>query len=318
MNWNKTNIQFLQQKQSTHFLLWQKAISLFVLFGLFLTVSTAQPTLQFQNFTQKHGLASNDVVCIHQDHLGFIWIGTENGLNRFDGKHFLTFRFDPEDPETLNDNWIWTLFEDSRYNLWIGTQRGLNRLNRKTGKIERIPLIKEGRPVIDIVKDLIEDPSGNLWITTATSGLFQVKPSDNKSPLKAIHFAYNETFTNTKESIRIYNLVTATSNELWISTSAGLDQLFISTGKITRYPFPDRVGLYDGETVIMPGILSDDGKIFIGSDNQFYVLDLTDDSPRLTQIKTIDSSIAPEKVWISSLILDSPGILLYASSTPCQ
>ena len=75
---------------------WQRASGLFALLCFWSWGGLTQTTLNFQNFTQKEGLSSNYILSICQDHQGFMWIGTENGLNRFDGRHFLSLRFDPE------------------------------------------------------------------------------------------------------------------------------------------------------------------------------------------------------------------------------
>ena len=78
---------------------WQSRFCVLTVLNVWLLSIAAQPSLRFQNFTQKDGLSSNYILSIQQDHQGFIWVGTENGLNRLDGKNVLQFRFDPEDPE---------------------------------------------------------------------------------------------------------------------------------------------------------------------------------------------------------------------------
>ena len=145
-------------------------IACFLLCSLF-GVLYAQPALQFQNFTQSEGLASDYVICILEAYHGFIWIGTENGLNRFDGKHFLRFSSNPEDSTTLDDNWVTEGFDDRHHNPWVGTRYGVHRLDRETGNVTRIPLIKDQQKGHILVNDITEDPQGNIWINSPEEGL---------------------------------------------------------------------------------------------------------------------------------------------------
>src|SRR5690606_16777097 len=71
----------------------------------------AQENFKFTRITRQGGLANDAILSLIQDDQGFLWIGTENGLNRYDGQHFLTFRFDPRDAESLSGNSIYALFE---------------------------------------------------------------------------------------------------------------------------------------------------------------------------------------------------------------
>lgn len=267
--------------------------------------SWSQSTLQFQNFTQRDGLASNYVLSICQDYQGLIWIGTENGLNRFDGQQFVSFRFDPEDSQTLNNNWVITIIEDSHQNLWFGTEKGLNKLDRANGRIERIPLIREGKQIPDIVKDIFEDSSGELWIVTGENGLFRL----NRSKKQAEHFYYGQLFLNANESLRIFNLVHATENELWVATSAGIDRLEKTSKKISTYPFPDQDGLYKGEYSLIPGLSTTTGQIFAALEDKVYTLDTEAAIPQMTVFEVESSASKLGKPFTRSLLLDANGML---------
>lgn len=193
-----------------------------------LTVS-AQEALEFQQFTQADGLASDFVFQLHQDREGFIWIGTENGLNRFDGKHFLTFRSDPEDEATLDDNWILKLFEDSEGHLWIATLKGLNVLDKSTGSIQRIPLPTGYRwPFDDFTLETHQDHLGKRWVigpvfNEATQDisreLFQIVPNSASKKCWELHHIFSvddwiEEHNLPPISIPLY----VTSEYLWYRT----------------------------------------------------------------------------------------------------
>src|ERR1700732_3831763 len=85
-------------------------------------------TFKFKNLSTTQGLSINNATCILQDQKGFIWIGTRDGLNKYDGYKFTIYRNNPEDPASISGNYIWNMIEDKQGNLWIGTvDGGLNK-----------------------------------------------------------------------------------------------------------------------------------------------------------------------------------------------
>lgn len=264
-----------------------------------------QEQLHFQNFTQKDGLASNYILSICQDYMGFIWIGTENGLNRFDGQRFLAFRFNPEDSLSLDDNWIRTIFEDNRRRLWIGTEAGLNRLNRSSGRIERIPLFKGGQQVSDVIKNLFEDPEGTIWVITANKGLFRI----TKTASEARHFDFDPPMPETAENLRLFNIIHATKENVWISSSAGFVRLHLASKTSDFFSFPDYFKIYRGEYGLMPGLLTNDGKIFAALEDKVYTLDTQVATPKVSVFEVESSSSKNNKPFTRSLLFDANGVL---------
>src|SRR5882724_12218589 len=82
----------------------------------------------------EQGLSNNAVRCIYQDHKGFMWFGTYDGLNRYDGHDFKVFRNRFNDSTSLINNWIYTINEDHNNNLWVGTRNGVSVYNNLSGK----------------------------------------------------------------------------------------------------------------------------------------------------------------------------------------
>ncbi|HQJ46663.1 MAG TPA: two-component regulator propeller domain-containing protein, partial [Ignavibacteriaceae bacterium] len=78
----------------------------------------------FKSLTVQEGLSDEDINCIIQDKKGFLWIGTESGLNRYDGYEFKIFKYNQNDKNSLPNNSIWSLYEDKKGNIWIGTKSG--------------------------------------------------------------------------------------------------------------------------------------------------------------------------------------------------
>ena len=264
-----------------------------------------QEQLHFQNFTQRDGLASNYILSICEDYQGFIWVGTENGLNRFDGQRFLSFRYSPEDSLTLDDNWIRTIFEDSRQRLWVGTEQGINVLNRSTGKIERFPLYKDGQRITDVIKNFIEDEDGSIWVITTKNGLFQI--SATASEAKPFRFA-PPTFTD-DEGISLFNLISSTKEELWISTSRGILQLHKSSQTAHLFPFPDFVRIYRGEYGLMPGLMTEEGTIFAVLEDKMFTLETRAAAPQVNVDEIESSASSTNKPFTRSILLDTNGAL---------
>jgi ligand-binding sensor domain-containing protein len=145
----------------------------------------AQPDhITFDRISTVNGLSQSNVTCIIQDKMGFLWFGTQNGLNRYDGYRFTIFRNDPKNAASISNNHIKTLELDCDGNLWIGTWGGgLNRFDaKKSAFIHYPPDHTNGRIGDNFITALLADKNGNLWIGTEDQGL-------EKMDLKSLHFS---------------------------------------------------------------------------------------------------------------------------------
>src|SRR5690606_38250139 len=133
------------------------------------------------NLTSYDGLSQNTVNAIHQDRDGFIWIGTDEGLNRFDSYSFRIFRHSPADSNSINDNFIKKIFEDSRNNLWIGTASGLSFYDSETETFRNYVYQDNDSTSINYggLMDIVEDNDGNIWVGNY-SGLSRLNPKTDK------------------------------------------------------------------------------------------------------------------------------------------
>ncbi len=311
------SIQIVDKTQKSYHLLKYKRIFLFTLLFIcgFLNL-TAQTTLNFQNFTQKDGLASNYIFKIYQDYQGFIWIGTENGLNRFDGQNFLVFRFDPEDPETLDGNWVVDIFEDSELNLWIETENGVNRLNRETGKIERLHLYKSGELSSTIIRAVEKDKDGNSWLMGSDFQLYKlIKPEDKSKNWYGEYFPINID-SSIHSSQSTYQFLHFDSEFSWFLSTKEILRFDISTKKILKpvYSFPDSVQKQISQItdpLYQEKFVKSDGKFFFATPNQLFVFDTKENHPELKPFdynhpKTIQDSL----IFNSLLRINSDQLLV--------
>ena len=130
----------------------------------------------FSNLNLKDGLSQISVLKIFQDTKGFIWFGTRNGLNRYDGSDFVVYKHDPKDSLSLSDNHIWALAEDKDRNLWVGTARGLNRFDLKTNRIKPFVDKRYGEVATSEIRCLTVDSRNRLWIGTSR-GMYLYVPA---------------------------------------------------------------------------------------------------------------------------------------------
>lgn len=123
----------------------------------------------------EQGLSNNSVTCIHHDRNGFMWFGTYDGLNRFDGYSFRSFRNRLHDSTSLVYNRITAIEEDSVGNMWIGTKRGVSRYNDRLGIFSPVYFQSFGtntrHPVLSDVYCMGTDAGGNVFVGTASEGL---------------------------------------------------------------------------------------------------------------------------------------------------
>ena len=141
---------------------------LFLLFTFILLVSQLWPQqFFFTNYPIEKGLSQSVVNCVFQDSRGYIWAGTQNGLNRFDGYNFKIFSYNPADSSSLSNSWIYSIDEDSLGNLWIGTKGGLNQWIAKEKRFRRVKYTT-GYPhnVTDYPYDVCVAHNGSILVNT--------------------------------------------------------------------------------------------------------------------------------------------------------
>lgn len=130
---------------------------------------------RFERITKEDGLSNHGVSRIVQDSYGFLWFATQGGLNKYDGKTFTTFRYDPYNENSLPTDMIQTLFLAPDDILWIGTYRGLSRfdIKRKTFSNYAHDPADEGNPEAlpsPFTMTLYEEQPGSLWVGTWGGG----------------------------------------------------------------------------------------------------------------------------------------------------
>ncbi|MBK9331975.1 MAG: hypothetical protein IPM96_06115 [Ignavibacteria bacterium] len=128
--------------------------------------------IMFSGLSVEDGLSNSSVSSVLQDRQGFMWFGTQDGLNRYDGYDFKIYRNDNQNESSLSNNFVNILYEDNAGALWIGTDGGLNVYDRDMDNFRKTEIsdqLKISGPVI--IKTIFEDNDEKLWIGTYGSGL---------------------------------------------------------------------------------------------------------------------------------------------------
>lgn len=167
------------------------------------------PSMRFFHLTIADGLSHNMVRAIVQDPQGFLWFGTQDGLNRYDGYSFAIFRHLRSDPHSLVHNTVQALAVDSRGVLWVGTVGGIDRFDRHTSWFIHYPEVSESVTVI------YSAPDGALWVGTAGAGLFRYDPETDR--FIAVP-AGDESSTFPYTDPRILALYQTRDGALWVGT----------------------------------------------------------------------------------------------------
>ena len=176
--------------------------------------------IHFDHLSDQEGLSSNTVFSILQDSRGFLWVGTYNGLNRYDGYEFTVFKNSSDDSTSISDNKIRALCEDKNGNIWVGTWGGgLNKFNRDTQKFKHYHHNPDNTAGLssDGIFALCLDKSGNIWIGTENQGLEYFNPETENF----INYKYDPGNPNSLSSNTVYSVCEDTKGRIWIGTSNG-------------------------------------------------------------------------------------------------
>lgn len=188
---------------------------------------------RFKHITIKEGLSQGAIICILQDRKGFMWFGTQDGLNRYDGYEFKIYKHDPQDPTTISDKWILSIFEDHAGVIWVGTRDGLNKFDRKSESFTTYKTSPQKPYSLsnNEIRCILEDRSGTLWIATAAVGLAQF---DRK---KGDFIHYNETNSSLPplSDTQVRCIYEDRPGMLWIGTDGGLYRLDPRSDEFTFY-----------------------------------------------------------------------------------
>ncbi|MDR6562367.1 MULTISPECIES: two-component regulator propeller domain-containing protein [unclassified Arcicella] len=266
----------------------------------------------FININSKDGLASNTVYAIYKDKLGFMWFGTEDGLNKFDGQNFTVYRHKQNEKESIGRGEVMAITEDINRNLWIGTKLTLALYNRSSDKFTNFDFTKTGW-----IHTLSSDHSGNIWVGTY-NGLFYFDTKTRKTKAISLHkgdskkvgyelvfcifedskkqiwvgsqsglylldrnqrvikkYVHQNNNSNSLSDNTVRAITEDRNGNLWIGTNLGLDVMNPNTGKIESFKSIESDERTISNNIINKIIFDADGNLWVGTENGMSIFDIT-------------------------------------------
>jgi ligand-binding sensor domain-containing protein/signal transduction histidine kinase len=284
-----------------------KAICLFSFFLLF-QVHLQGQSYYFRHYSVENGLSNNAVICSLQDKMGFLWFGTKDGLNRFDGYSFKIFRKNAGKPGSIGNNYIHTLFEDKKGTLWVGTEQGLYEYLDSTEEFRKVPATANM-----YIDKIAEDAKGNLWFIS-----YYKLCRYSKQTKKIEAYDPQNFFVAT-------NFCTTSDGTVWVGTSDGqlkryhpesnsfseFDLFGHSETKINRWI----ESLYTTNNgIIIAGTSETEIKIIDPFRSSYTDITLTNSGETNLYIRSIQQT-APHEFWLGT----ESGVFVYNTKTgKCQ
>jgi diguanylate cyclase (GGDEF)-like protein len=229
------------------------------------SAATEPRNLLFDRLSLEQGLSQGTINAILQDRRGFMWFGTEDGLNRYDGYGFKVYKRDSNDPASLSHNFIWAIHEDKNGDLWIGTNGGgLEHWNRRTGRFthHRHDPYDENTVGHDRVRAIHGAPGGVLWIGTDGGGLDRYDVASDTWT----HYRHDPDVPTSLSSNRVRSILLDRDGRLWVGTyGGGLNRFDVATGGFEHYRHdPEDSHSLGGDRVYT--VYEDrDGRLWIGT-----------------------------------------------------
>ena len=250
--------------------------------------------INFQSITIDDGLSQSLAEYIYQDSYGYIWIGTNDGLNRYNGNEFKIYKNIKNDSNSISNDSISSIVEDNDKNLWVGTDGGLNKINLVTGNITRYLVSEEDKVYSNTtVDEVMLDSKGRLWVCTI-NGL-------------NLYDRDNDTFVKVAESYfkdkGLQDIDEDHEGNIWVSTREGLYKYNTNNGEVKKF--------FDGVNIFT--IYYSNKKLWIGTKtNGLNIMDLEDNSIKVYTHDTNNSKSIPSN-FIRDIIRSKDGSVWLAT-----
>lgn len=262
---------------------------------------------KFEHITTRLGLSQNHINAIFQDKTGFLWVGTFNGLNRYDGYNFKVFNSISNDDQSLSQNSVNVIFQDKSGNIWVGTEQGLNKYNAVDQTFTRYFNLdsKGAKSMENNIRTIYEDGNGVFWVGFYGGGLMRFYPNEGRfevvSDLKA--------YLDERQVYKINTFYADKKGYFWLGTEpGGLIQYHPLTHQINSYTTTSISAQRISDNIVSAIVEDGDGVLWIGTwAGGINKLDLKTGKITIFQAGSSNSSLSSN--IITSLIIDKDGFL---------
>jgi ligand-binding sensor domain-containing protein/signal transduction histidine kinase/DNA-binding response OmpR family regulator len=242
-------------------------------FTIFSTFSSNTDRYYFKHINTESGLSQNTVLSIYQDKTGFMWFGTKDGLNRYDGNAVKVFKQDSGDAKSIGNNTIWSLLEVPDGSLWIGTDRGIYIYHPSDESFSYLDVKTQNNESIKYeVLDMKLDQSGNIWIVSNKLFLYSL----HTGKLELVVYNHKAPSFSRPWSVNVDR-----DNRVWISILYAGIKCYDPADNKFKYYTKDADGKDFSQSLISKTINPDNNSLLIGSFNdKLRVLDKTTEEIR--------------------------------------
>lgn len=248
-----------------------KSLSIFFFLLIALNLQASVDNIRFEKIDTNAGLSQQTVMSIYQDSKGYMWFGTQEGLNKYDGIKFTTYQPKYNDPYSISSGWINSITEDSEGNLWVSTRNGVNVLNVNTNRFTQYTANDGVDSLNDNVSRAVhKDKNGTIWVATR-KGLNQYLASEKR-------FKHHNFYGDSEnEAINITSVTEDIAGALWLgSGNEGLMRFDPGTEQITVVSKYFMTPTGEKKIGVRSLYLDQDEVLWIGTqENGLFKLDLT-------------------------------------------
>jgi len=266
--------------------------------------ASASPPLGVQRYSLEEGLSQQDVNVITQDEQGFMWFGTEDGLNRFDGYEFRQLRHDRADPNSISNGWISSLVP-SDDGLWIATDGGgIVFRNSHTGKFDA-PAVLRDTPDLQRILALTRDSLGRLWMASHDAGIAVFDPRSGE----LTRFRHSTTQPNTLSDNVVFTILHLHDGDKLVGTATGLDRVPSGGFDVQRVALPSELTAAGQRLRVHALIESADGMVWVGTDAGLGRFDPRSNHWRVFRHDESRAATSLPDNRVQTLLIDSQGRL---------
>ena len=249
-------------------------------------------------YSTDKDLSNSLINNIYQDSRDYIWIATEDGLNKFDGMKFTVYKNNLKDTTSLKNNYVRCQLEDSKGRFWVGGISGLQRFDRTTNQFSEVKLYSANSEIQPHVTSIFESKDGTIWISTSGEGVLKLAPEKNA------RFEVDPRLNIKLPSIHLMYIFQDSYNQLWLGTeNHGLCMYDIDSGSIRLFDVKSgKIGNNQNSAIVEDSR----GNIFVGTlSGGLYKLNRGNWS-----FESISYAKSPIPLPIKSLFIDKQNNLL--------
>jgi len=233
----------------------KKGIVILLLLGFYNILNAQIGTF----YTTDNDLISSSLInYIYQDHHNYIWVATEDGLNKYDGVKFTVYKNRPDDSTTIENNYVHSLFEDSSGRFWVGCINGLLLYDRTTDRFSEVKIYNNNVLISPHITSMIESENHDIWMTTSGQGIIRIRKGD-----KIYHT--DRQLTGRLSGIHLTTMIEDRKGRFWIaSENQGLNMYDPATDSVAIFKAPQSIGSNQ-----ISAICEDkEGNLFVGTLNK--------------------------------------------------